>query len=77
MTGLKALNLLRNSPAKVKRAEWRESEYLRSCDDNKTISPSLDYHRRRGEDCYYPEDAVTLVEDILNDFLQDDWEVVE
>lgn len=77
MTGLEALELLRNSYNKVKRAEWKDSEYLRVSDDRTSICPSLGYNRKRGEDCYYPEDAVTLTEDILNDFMEDDWEVVE
>lgn len=77
MTGLEALNLLRNSDTKVKRAEWRSGEYLRAYGNGQSICPSFDYHRKRGEDCHYPEDAVTLTEDILNDFFEDDWEVVE
>jgi hypothetical protein len=77
MTGIEALELLRSSHIKVKRAEWKDNEYLRAHDHSTCVYPSPVYHRRRGEDCYYPEDAVTLVEEILNDFLQDDWEVVE
>ena len=77
MTGLEALELLRNSDTKVKRAEWRDGEYLRSYGNNEGICPSFDYHRKRGEDCFYPEDAVILTEDILNDFFEDDWEMIE
>lgn len=77
MTGLEALELLRNSDTKVKRAEWQDGEYLRAYGNGQGICPSVGYHRKRGEDCYYPEDAVTLTDDILNDFTADDWEVVE
>ena len=76
MTGLEALELLRNSYNKVKRAEWQDDEYLRVSDDRTSICPSLGYHRKRGDKCYYPEDAVTLTEDILNDFMENDWEIV-
>ncbi len=76
MTGLEALQALREGK-KIKRTDWKDSEYLRVYGDRTSICPSFDYHRKRGEDCYYPEDAVILTEDILNDFLEDDWEVVE
>jgi hypothetical protein len=75
MTGVEALQALRDGK-KIKRAEWKDGEYLRVYGDRTSICPSFDYHRKRGEDCYYPEDAVILTEDILNDFLEDDWEVV-
>jgi hypothetical protein len=79
MTGVEALQALREGK-KVRRIHWGSEEYLSTyvkCDGLPAIAPSPKYHRTRGEDCYYPEDAVLLTDEILDDFLSDDWEVVE
>ena len=79
MTGLEALELLRNSDTKVKRAEWRDGEYLATyvTSHGCRIAPSPKYNQYRAHDLYPLEDAVLLTDDILDDFLADDWEVVE
>jgi hypothetical protein len=79
MTGLEALQALREGK-KVRRVHWGSGEYLSTyvkCDGLPAIAPSPKYNRTRGENCYYPEDAVLLTDEILDDFLSDDWEVVE
>jgi hypothetical protein len=78
MTGVEALQALREGK-NVRRGHWGSEEYLSTyvkCDGLPAISPSQKYNRTRGEDCYYPEDAVVLTDEILDDFLSDDWEVV-
>jgi hypothetical protein len=79
MTGVEALQALRDGK-NIKRSHWRDGEYLSTylrSDGLPAITPSPKYNRTRGEDCYYPEDAVLLTDEILDDFLSDDWEVVE
>ena len=79
MTGVEALQALKDGK-KVKRKHWCDGEYLSTylrSDELPAIAPSPKYNRTRGENCYYPEDAVLLTDEILDDFLSDDWEVVE
>ena len=76
MTGLEALDLLRKGNVKVKRSEWKTDEYLETF-DGKDVYPSTEYDRKRGDKCNYPSDALRLTMNILDDFLKDDWEVVE
>ena len=76
MTGLKALDLLRKGNVKVKRSEWKMDEYLETF-DGEDVYPSTEYDRKRGDKCNYPSDALRLTMNILDDFLKDDWEVVE
>ena len=79
MTGVEALQALRDGK-KVMRGHWGSEEYLSTylkCDGLPAIAPSPKYNRTRGENCYYPEDAVLLTDEILDDFLSDDWKVVE
>lgn len=75
MTGLEALDLLRKGNVKVKRSEWKMDEYLETF-DGEDVYPSTEYDRKRGDKCYYPNDALRLTTNILDDFLKDDWEVV-
>jgi hypothetical protein len=79
MTGIEALQALKDGK-NIKRSHWRDGEYLSTylrSDGLPAIAPSQKYHRTRGEDCYYPEDAVLLTDEILDDFLSDDWEVLK
>jgi hypothetical protein len=76
MTGLEALDLLRKGNVKVKRSEWKMDEYLETF-DGEDVYPSTEYDRKRGDKCYYPNDALRLTTNILDDFLKDDWEVVD
>jgi hypothetical protein len=79
MTGVEALQALKDGK-KVKRKHWSDGEYLSTylrSDGLPAIAPSPKYNRTRGENCYYSEDAVLLTDEILDDFLSDDWEVVE
>ena len=76
MTGLEALDLLRKGNVKVKRSEWKKDEYLETF-DGQDVYPSTEYDRKRGDKCNYPSDALRLTMNILDDFLKDDWEVVE
>ena len=79
MTGVEALQALRDGK-KVTRGHWGSEEYLSTylkCDGLPAIAPSQEYQETRGEDCHYSEDAVLLINEILDDFLSDDWEVVE
>jgi hypothetical protein len=78
MRGIEALIALRQLK-KVKRKDWRDGEYLATfvTPDGCRIAPSPKYNQYRGENCFYPEDAVLLTDDILDDFLMDDWEIVE
>ena len=76
MTGLEALDLLRKGNVKVKRSEWKMDEYLETF-DGEDVYPSTEYDRKRGDKCNYPSDALRLTMNILDDFLKDDWEVVE
>ena len=41
------------------------------------IAPSPKYNQYRGEDLHHLEDTVLLTDEILDDFLYDDWEIVE
>ncbi len=78
MTGVEALQALKDRQ-KVKRKNWRNDEYLATgiiC-GKLSITPSSKYNQYRGEDLYHLEDAVLLTDEILDDFLYDDWEVVE
>jgi hypothetical protein len=79
VTGVEALQALRGGK-NIKRSHWHDGEYLSTylkSDGLPAIAPSPKYNRTRGEDCYYSEDAVLLTDEILDDFLSDDWEVVE
>jgi hypothetical protein len=76
MTGLEALDLLRKGNVKVKRSEWHKDEYLETF-DGEDVYPSTEYDRKRGDKCNYPSDALRLTMNILDDFLKDDWEVVD
>jgi hypothetical protein len=78
MTGVEALQALRDGK-NIKREYWRDGEYLATIvtPDGCKIAPSPKYNQYRGEDLYHLEDAVLLTDEILNDFLMDDWEVVE
>ena len=79
MTGVEALQALRDGK-NIKRSHWHDGEYLSTylkCDGLPAIAPSQEYQETRGEDCHYSEDAVLLINEILDDFLSDDWEVVE
>jgi hypothetical protein len=78
MTGVEALQALKDGQ-KVKRKNWRNDEYLATgiiC-GKLSITPSSKYNQYRGEDLYHLEDAVLLTDEILDDFLYDDWEIVE
>jgi hypothetical protein len=78
MTGVEALQALKDGQ-KVKRKNWRNDEYLATyvTRDGCKITPSPKYNQYRGEDLYHLEDAVLLTDEILDDFLMDDWEIVE
>ena len=79
MTGVEALQALKDGK-KVKRKHWCDGEYLSTylrSDGLPAIAPSPKYNQTRGEDLYHLEDAVLLTDDILDDFLSDDWEIVE
>ena len=76
MTGLEALDLLRKGNVKVKRSEWKMDEYLETF-DGEDVYPSTEYDRKRADKCHYSSDALRLTMNILDDFLKDDWEVVE
>ena len=79
MTGIEALQALREGK-KVKRFGWSDGEYLSTylrSDGLPAIAPSPKYNQTRGEDLYHLEDAVLLTDEILDDFLSDDWEVIK
>jgi hypothetical protein len=76
MTGAEALKLLKDG-IKVKRVNWRSGEYLATYAGTNEIHPSQKYNQYRGEDLHHLEDTVLLTDEILNDFLADDWEIVE
>ena len=76
MTGVEALIALRENK-KVKRVNWRSDEYLATYAGTNEIYPSQKYNQYRGEDLHHLEDTVLLTDEILNDFLADDWEIVE
>ena len=76
MTGFEALKLLKDG-IKVKRVNWRSDEYLAIYAGTNEIHPSQKYNQNRGEDLHHLEDTVLLTDEILDDFLSDDWEVVE
>jgi hypothetical protein len=76
MTGFEALKLLKDG-IKVKRVNWRSDEYLAIYAGTNEIHPSQKYNQYRGEDLHHLEDTVLLTDEILNDFLADDWEIVE
>jgi hypothetical protein len=76
MTGVEALKLLKDGQ-KVKRKNWRSDEYLSTYAGTNEIHPSQKYNQYRGEDLHHLEDTVLLTDEILNDFLADDWEIVE
>ena len=76
MTGSEALIALRQLK-KVKRKNWRDGEYLATIVNSYgcRIAPSPKYNQYRGEDLHHLEDAVLLTDEILDDFLMDDWEI--
>jgi hypothetical protein len=78
MTGVEALQALKDGK-KVKRKHWRIDEYLATGVKGGKwgIWPSPKYNQYRGDDLYHLEDAVLLTDEILDDFLYDDWEIVE
>jgi hypothetical protein len=78
MRGIEALIALRQLK-KVKREDWRDGEYLATVvtPDGCKIAPSAKYNQYRGEDLHHLEDTVLLTDEILDDFLADDWEIVE
>jgi hypothetical protein len=78
MTGIEALIALRENK-KVKRKHWRDGEYLATyvTRDGFKIAPSPKYNQYRGEDLHHLEDTVLLTDEILDDFLMDDWEILD
>lgn len=78
MRGIEALIALRQLK-KVKRKDWHDDEYLATFVNSYgcRIAPSPKYNQHRAERCFDPVDAVLLTDEILDDFLEDDWEIVE
>jgi len=78
MTGVEALQALKDGQ-KVKRKNWRDGEYLATyvTRDGCKITPSPKYNQYRGEDLHHLEDTVLLTDEILDDFLMDDWEILD
>jgi hypothetical protein len=78
MTGIEALIALRENK-KVKRKHWRDGEYLATyvTRDGCKIAPSPKYNQYRGEDLHHLEDTVLLTDEMLDDFLMDDWEILD
>jgi hypothetical protein len=76
MTGIEALIALRENK-KVKRKHWRDGEYLATYAGTNEIHPSQKYNQYRGEDLHHLEDTILLTDEILNDFLMDDWEILD
>jgi hypothetical protein len=76
MTGTEALKLLKDG-IKVKRVNWRSDEYLATYAGTNEIHPSPKYNQYRAHDLHHLEDTVLLTDEILNDFLANDWEIVE
>jgi hypothetical protein len=80
MTGIEALQILRNGSVRLKRKHWEPQEYIESYPHRRSgthngVVPSFEYDLIRKKDASTRLEVSTIIEDILNDFMGDDWEV--